>query len=81
MRLLGGAGGRDVFEKVLLAVDGSKYSAKAVPVAAEIAKKDRTPHRARWPRPHSGHRQAVNFATDDVGQAHRLYGNECGRDL
>jgi nucleotide-binding universal stress UspA family protein len=39
MRLLGGAGGRDVFEKVLLAVDGSEYSAKAVPVAAEIAKK------------------------------------------
>jgi hypothetical protein len=28
-----------VFEKVLLAVDGSTYSAKAVPVAADIAKK------------------------------------------
>jgi nucleotide-binding universal stress UspA family protein len=39
MRLLGGAGGRDVFEKVLLAVDGSEDSAKAVPVAADIAKK------------------------------------------
>jgi len=39
MRLLGGEGGRDVFEKVLLAVDGSEDSAKAVPVAADIAKK------------------------------------------
>jgi nucleotide-binding universal stress UspA family protein len=28
-----------VFQKVLLAVDGSEYSAKAVPVAADIAKK------------------------------------------
>lgn len=28
-----------MFEKVLLAVDGSEYSAKAVPVAADIAKK------------------------------------------
>jgi nucleotide-binding universal stress UspA family protein len=29
----------DVFEKVLLAVDGSDHSAKAVPVAADMAKK------------------------------------------
>ena len=28
-----------MFEKVLLAVDGSDHSAKAVPVAADIAKK------------------------------------------
>jgi len=28
-----------MFEKVLLAVDGSEHSAKAVPVAADVAKK------------------------------------------
>lgn len=38
-RRLLGAGRHDGFEKVLLAVDGSDHSARAIPVAADIATK------------------------------------------
>jgi len=34
-------GDTDVFEKVLLAVDGSEHAAKAVPVAVDIARKSK----------------------------------------
>ena len=58
-----------MFEKVLLAVDGSEHSAKAVPVAADIAKKSNGEVLVYHVREHLVARGVGSWQLEDASEA------------